>query len=195
MGAFPQPVSDYYTYDQYLEINDAAQNVKYEYYHGEIFAMAGGRFKHNMIKDNINEHIRPRLRGKCYSMTSDMQLRVSEHAAFYPDVIVICGKPQFYEHLGKTRDDIVSKATIIFEVLSDSTKNYDKGGKADAYRSMLELKEHFLIDQDKPHVIHYYRQDKVWNYEEYDSLEKGIQLKSVDCELTMQEIYLDVEFE
>ncbi|MFQ5637299.1 MAG: Uma2 family endonuclease [bacterium] len=195
MAAYPQPVSDYYTYDQYLEINDAAQNVKYEYYHGEIFAMAGGRFKHNMIKDNINEHIRPRLRGKCYSMTSDMQLRVSEHAAFYPDVIVICGKPQFYEHLGKTRDDIVSKATIIFEVLSDSTKNYDKGGKADAYRSMLELKEHFLIDQDKPHVIHYYRQDKVWNYEEYDSLEKGIQLKSVDCELTMQEIYLDVEFE
>lgn len=195
MGAFPQPVSDYYTYDQYLEINDAAKNVKYEYYHGEIFAMAGGRFRHNMIKDNINEHIRPRLRGKCYSMTSDMQLRVSEHAAFYPDVIVICGKPQFYQHLGKPRDDIVSNATIIFEVLSESTRNYDKGDKADAYRSMPDLKEHFLIDQDKPHVIHYYRKDKVWNYEEYDSLEKGIHFKSADCDLRMQEIYLDVEFE
>ena len=44
MAAYPQPVSDYYTYDQYLEINDAAKNVRYEYYHGEIFAMAGGRF-------------------------------------------------------------------------------------------------------------------------------------------------------
>ena len=195
MVAYPQPVSDYYAYDQYLEINEAARNVRYEYFHGQIFAMAGGRFRHNLIKDNINEHIRSRLRGKCYSMTSDMQLRVSEHAAFYPDVIVICGEPQFYKHLGKTRDDIVSNATIIFEVLSESTKNYDKGDKADEDRSMSELQEHFLVDQDKVHVVHYFRRDEVWNYETYDNLEKGIKLKSVDCDLSMREIYMDIEFE
>lgn len=195
MVAYPQPVSDYYTYEQFLEINDAAKNVRYEYHHGKIFAMAGGSFRHNMIKDNINEHIRSRLRGKCYSMTSDMQLRISEHAAFYPDVIVICAKPQFYKHRGTLRDDIVSNATIIFEVLSESTKNFDKGDKADEYRSLPDLKEHFLVDQERAHVIHYYRKGNIWNYKTYDRLDTVITLKSVDCELNMREIYLDIEFE
>lgn len=192
MTAYPQPISDYYNYDQYLEINEAARNVKYGYYHGEIVAMAGGSFRHNMIKDNINEHIRPRIRGKCLSLTSDMQLRVSEHAAFYPDVIVICGKPQFYKHLGKVRDDIVCNATIIFEVLSE---NYDKGDKADEYRSMHELKEHFLVDQDRSHVVHYYKMAGIWHHETYDSPEKVIRLESIDCDLSMQEIYLDIKFQ
>lgn len=194
MSAYPQPVSDYYTYDQFLEIVDAAKNVKYEYYQGKIFAMAGGSFKHNMIKDNINEHIRSRLRGKCFSITSDMQLRISEQAAFYPDVIVICGEPQFYKHHGIVREDVVCNATIIFEILSESNKNFDKGDKADEYRSMPDLKEHFLVNQERPHVIHYFRKGNIWQYKIYDNLDDTIILKSVDCKLSLQEIYLDIQF-
>lgn len=114
---------------------------------------------------------------------------------FIPTLSLYVAEPQFYKHLGKTRDDIVSNATIIFEVLSESTKNYDKGDKADEYRLMSELQEHFLVDQDKVHVVHYFRRDEIWNYETYDNLEKGIKLKSVDCDLSMREIYMDIEFE
>lgn len=194
MAAYPLPVSDYYTYNQFLEINDAAQNVKYEYHRGRVFAMAGGNFRHNLIKDNISEHIRPRLRGKGYTMTSDMQLRISENAAFYPDVLVVCGKPKFYKHLGQQRDDILTNATGVFEVLSESTRNFDKGDKSDEYRALTDLQEYFLVEQDRAHVTHYYRQGQAWACETYDELSAVISLRSAECKLSLEEIYRDVAF-
>ena len=193
MAAFPQPISDYYNYDQYLEINDVSKHTKYEYCYGKILAMAGGKFNHNMIKDNINEHVRAQLRGTCVSMTSDMQLKIDENVAVYPDVLIICGKPQFLKHQGKIRDDIVTNATVIFEVLSESTKDYDRGDKAEAYRAMAGLKEHFLVNPDKAEVVHYYRDSNRWHSVVFESIDDTVSFKSVDCTLKMKDIYMEVD--
>ncbi|MEI6064669.1 MAG: Uma2 family endonuclease, partial [Pseudanabaena sp. ELA748] len=46
------------------------------------------------------------------------------------------------------------------EVLSNSTKNYDRGEKFADYRTISSFQEYLLIDQPKPHAEHYIKQSE-----------------------------------
>ena len=91
-------------------------------------------------------------------------------------------------------DNILTNATVVFEVLSESTRNFDKGDKSDEYRALTDLQEYFLVEQDRAHVTHYYRQGQAWACETYDELGAVISLRSAECKLSLEEIYRDVAF-
>lgn len=188
-----QPAKKYVTPAEYLALEDAAE-YKSEYYQGEIFAMAGGSLNHNRIAGNLFEGLRLNLRKKnCEAFMGDVKVWVESAQLFtYPDLVVICGAPQLYEG----RNDIVTNPLALIEVLSTSTKNYDRAEKFELYRSLPTLREYVVVNQYTVHVEQFYREAPFrWILTEYRALENNLTLSSLDFQITLREIYERVQFQ
>jgi Uma2 family endonuclease len=182
----------YLTPEQYLEIERKAE-FKSEYYQGEMFAMAGARWAHNLILLNLASELRQQLRSRPCSVTSsDMRVRVNAKGLYtYPDVVVVCGEPQFLDE----RRDTLLNPTLIVEVLSESTEQYDRGRKFEHYRPLESLAEYLLVSSERVSVERYTRQpDGSWNYIAKASLEDSLDLPSVGCHLALADLYEKVDF-
>jgi Uma2 family endonuclease len=183
----------YLTPEQYLEIERAAE-CKSEYFNGEMFAMAGGSLDHGRIFRNLLFLLNGQLRGRsCEVAGSDLRLRVSPTGLYtYPDIVVFCGRPQFAD----SRTDTITDATVIIEVLSPSTVNYDRGFKFEQYRRVPSLKDYIVIAQDRVYLEYWTLQvDGSWNLRETSDLNEVIQLPSIECSFRLAEAYERVEFD
>ena len=181
-----------YTPEEYLAFERSCE-TKHEYFNGEIFAMSGASKQHVLIVTNVVAELWSQLkRGPCEVYSTDLRVKVASTGLYiYPDVIVLCDEPQFSD---EQKDTLLNPALII-EVLSESTKDYDRGGKFEQYRTINSFVEYLLIAQDRPHVEHYVRQgDGSWLLHETNSLEDTIHLKSVPCSLLLSEIYNKIVF-
>ena len=183
----------YYTPEQYLEMERQAP-YKSEYYRGEIFAMAGATTRHNVVKDNLIFNTMLRLRGKpCRTMSSDQRIltRHTDGLYSYPDIVIVCGKPQFSD----LYKDTVMNPIVIVEVLSKSTEGYDRGDKFLLYRQLESLKEYVLVDSKKIHAEVYRKNEEgFWLLaSEAIDIQESIYLKSVDVTLPMEEVYLNTD--
>src|SRR4051812_22556006 len=137
------------TEEQYLELDRAAER-KSEYYDGEIFAIAGAGMAHNQIAVNTTASLHTQLRGKqCQALSSDMRTRIGLTARYaYPDVTVVCGRPEVLD----SRKDILTNPTVIIEVLSPATAEFDRGFKFVAYTAIPSLQQYVLIASDRPFI-------------------------------------------
>ena len=190
MSTAPQP---YITPQEYLERERRAE-TKSQYFQGEIFAMTGASREHNLIAGNTLTSLNQRLRDRdCEVYPSDMRVKVSPSGLYtYPDVTVVCGEPQFED----AELDTLLNPKVLFEVLSPSTADYDRGGKFAQFRRLPSLQEYVLISQDRPLVEHYVRQPQnQWMLTETESLDDTLVLSSIDCELPLAEIYLKVRLD
>lgn len=188
MSLQPQP---YITPEEYLAIERQAE-YKSEYFNGEMFAMSGASVRHATIVANLMYLLVGQLRGRpCKTYANDLRVRISPTGLYtYPDVIVVCGQEQFADD---QKDTLLNPALII-EVLSDSTKDYDRGGKFEHYRSLPSFEEYLLIAQDRCHVEHFIRQPQGrWLLAETNRIEDTLQLSSISCSLALAEIYDKVE--
>jgi len=166
---------------------------KSEYYQGEIFAMSGASPRHVWIVSNLNGNLWRHLKGKPRRVSaSDLRLRVTPAGLYtYADVMVICGEAQFADD----RKDTVLNPVLIVEVLSESTRNYDRGRKFQHYRKLPSLIEYLLIEQDEPRVEHWTRQrENHWDFVELDDLSQSVQLSSIGCVLPLTEVYDKIEW-
>ena len=189
----PQPVIRL-TAEEYLRReHDAGE--RHEFYHGEVFAMAGGTPDHSLIISNVNRELGNRLKGKpCRVYESNLRIRVPRTTLYtYPDVSVICGERQF-DPLD-SRKETVLNPTAVVEVLSPSTETWDRGGKFQNYRQIESLLEYVLVSTDKHLVETYVRQpDGTWIFNPTSGREGRAALKSLGVELPLTEIYDGVEF-
>lgn len=182
-----------YSPAEYLEL-DREADYKSEFLNGEIFAMGGASARHALIVVNASSELRSQLRERpCTVYSTDLRVRASEHGLWaYPDVVVICGEPKFVDEAF----DTVENPILIVEVLSPSTKNYDRGEKFEHYRKLESLREYVLIAQDKPLVEHYVKQqDGTWVFSEAAGVTAAIELPSIGCSLALSELYAKVEFD
>lgn len=189
MASQPQ---DYITPEQYLELERKADHVRSEYFDGQIFAMTGASRRHILIVTNLVMQLGIQLKKRpCEVYSNDMRVRVTPTGLYtYPDVIVMCGEPL----LADNHKDTLLNPTLIIEVLSESTKDYDRGGKFEHYRSLESFKEYVLVAQNKPHVEDFVRQpDHRWMFSETNNLQDTIELTSINCHLALSEIYDKVE--
>jgi Uma2 family endonuclease len=180
------------TPEEYLARERKAE-FKSEYFAGETFAMAGTSMKHSLIVANVVGELRPQLKRRpCHVYPTDMRVKVSPTGLYtYPDVTVVCGKPQFEDE----KEDIVLNPTVVFEVLSESTEDYDRGRKFVHYRTIESLREYVLIAQDECRVERFERQpDSSWLLSVTDRMEDTLRLPAIGCELPLAEIYHKVEF-
>jgi Uma2 family endonuclease len=175
------------TPEEYLAIERKAE-YKSEYFNGEMFAMAGASEPHVSIVANVMYLLVGQLRGRpCKAYSTDLRLQVSPTGLYtYPDVVVVCGQPQFAD----AELDMILNPTLIVEVLSDSTQDYDRGGKFEQYRSLSSFSEYVLVAQDRCHVEHFVRQpDNRWLLSETNKIGDTIHLSSIDCTLALLEVY------
>lgn len=188
------PNKKYLSPAEYLEFERAALE-KHEYFDGEIFDMSGASLKHVTISSNINASLHFQLKKRpCKSYQSDLRVHIPATGLFtYPDIIVVCGKPQL---LDDAYLDTLLNPLVIVEILSPSTADYDKGAKFDHYRTIESLKEYVLVWQDKKRIAHYTKQfDESWILRDFIGEEAEIILSSIECSLTMDDIYDKVDFE
>ena len=176
-----------YTIEEYLELENAATE-KHEYYQGEIFAMSGPKYQHVKICANIQTYLGQKLKGKpCQPLGSDMRVHIEKNTLFtYPDILVVCGDPLF---LNNDEWNLLNP-TIIFEVLSPSTKNYDRGEKFRLYRDIPTLKEYILIDPEAIIIESWgINAQGNWELKEYKALNETLQLESIQVSLELRDIY------
>jgi Uma2 family endonuclease len=164
-----------------------------EFYRGEMFAMAGASREHNLIVGNIQRYLGNQLEGRpCETYSTDMKVRITPTGLYtYPDVVVVCGGPQFADDA----HDVLLNPTALVEVLSPSTASYDRGDKAVHFRQLASLRELLLVEQEFPAVEHYIRQESGdWLLKEVDDAQTRIELASIGCSLTFAEIYSRISF-
>jgi len=194
MTAIPKS-NTYYTPEEYLQQERKATH-KSEYYKGEIFAMAGASLNHNRIVSNTIFAIRDGLRKKgknCEVFPSDLRLHIPANTLYtYPDVSVICGEPQFTDD----NFDVITNPIVLVEVLSESTKSYDRGEKFKLYRDIETLQNYVLVASDS-HLVEVFtkKTDNFWELRIYENLDENVELGSLNISVSMQEIYLNVSFE
>jgi Uma2 family endonuclease len=176
-----------YTIAEYLEMEEAATE-KHEYYQGEIFAMSGPKVSHNIIAGNTFGSLMYKLKGKsCRPFNSDQRIHIEKNTLFtYPDISIICG-----DIITLNNDEWnILNPTVIIEVLSPSTKNYDRGEKFRLYRDIATLKEYILIDSTSINIESFYiNEHGNWELKEYKSIDETLNLQSVQVSLDLKEIY------
>ena len=185
-------VTAYYTPEEYLELEEKA-DYKNEYRDGEIISMTGGTTNHNKLALNLATGLNVALNDLDYEIyIGDVKLWIPRYREFtYPDVMVIEGQPVYYS----TNTTIVTNPVLIVEVLSKSTKDYDRGDKFLYYRSIPEFKEYILIDQTKYYVMQYVKtSENQWILTEYETEDAMINLSSINVELSLKQLYKKVNF-
>ena len=175
-----------FTFDEYLMIERSAP-YKSEYLDGYIFAMSGGTLNHSIIAANFLTDLSQKLRGSgCRAVGSDMRI-AAEDLSFsaYPDVTVYCGDPQFYGD----RMDVLLNPRLIVEVLSPSTRSYDRGDKFERYRQIASLIDYLLVDPDAPHVELWHRNEEGWASTSATAPDAALFLPSLNVQLQLAALY------
>ncbi|WP_445633182.1 Putative restriction endonuclease domain-containing protein [Nostoc sp. DSM 114161] len=178
------------TVEEYLEW-EPQQDVRYEYFYGEVFAMTGGTIPHNDIALNLYTALRPHLRSRgCRVNVSDVKVQANfQNQYYYPDVIVSCDPQDINAR------KFIQNPKLLVEVLSPSTSAKDRGEKFTYYLTIPSLQEYILIDSEKISVERYCRgEGRMWLYYRYTAGET-IAFSSIEFEFPIELLYEGVVLE
>jgi Uma2 family endonuclease len=182
-----------YSIAEYLE-RESKADFRSEYDNGDILAMAGGTYAHSRIAMNVGRSVGNSLDGSpCFALDSNMRVRIQGRANYvYPDVSIVCGKPEFDAE--DPKQTTIVNPRVVIEVLSSGTEAYDRGDKFSLYRCLDSLQEYVLVSQDQARVEVFTRQaDGSWNFNHFDGLEATARLRSVGIELRLTDLYAGIE--
>lgn len=179
--------------EDYLESEREALE-KHEYYQGEVFAMSGASVRHNRIFSNFFGELSHKLKGKgCIPYGSDLRIHIPKNTLYtYPDISIICGEMEFTDD----KFDTAANPSVIIEILSNSTRNYDMGEKFTLYRDIDTLQEYILIDSEKVYVEKHIRNaDNSWLLTDYRSIENLFSISTINRNFMLKDIYEGISFE
>ena len=182
MGA-PQPKM---SLDDFLAWEDQQRDERHEFVQGETFAMVGGRRVHGLVVMNLGRHLGNALDGSpCRVFAESMQLRV-EQDLFYPDLFVTCDATDL------TTDRVFTAPTLIIEVLSPSTGEYDRSLKFALYRRLASLKEYVLVNPETRRVEAFRLRDTDWVVHDMSDA-AVLTFASLGCEIPMTDVFSGVD--
>ena len=175
--------------DEYL-IFEEKSKIRHEFMDGEIFAMAGATRRHNLANTNISTELSLRLRETdCEVYVNDFRVRIREGHNVYPDVAVACGDIQTADN-----DKTLLNPVVVFEVLSKSTEQRDRGEKAEDYYSLPSLQDYVLVSQYRVRVEHFSRQkNNIWILKIYEDFNDVVELDSINCKISLEMVYLKMK--
>lgn len=186
----------YYTITGYLAMEDDSE-TRHEFHDGIIKEMAGGTLPHNVIKGEVYTFINLALKTHHIphmALNSDTKVRIETHNRFvYPDITISDGTPEYYTTPeGKLRRDTIVNPLVIFEVLSEDTRSFDKGEKYDLYCSVPGFREYVTIEPENVWVKSLYLQDpenKLWRHEILTDRKATLTVHSLDLKIPLDELY------
>ena len=188
----PNPIPNKMSPEEFLAF-ERASDEKHEYRDGEINLMSGARRAHNVIAVNVGSGLHGALKGRdCETYIADMRVFVPSVRLYtYPDIVVVCGEPEFIDD----EFDTLINPLLLIEILSESTESYDRGQKFKNYRSIDSLREYVLISQKSTSIEKYVKHgDGLWMLSEASGLESSITLECIDCTTPLTEIYDKIDF-
>jgi Uma2 family endonuclease len=166
------------------------QEVKHEYFEGEVFAMSGGTKEHGRISLNITTLLDIHLgEGDCQIFNSDVRVKIQESEKYtYPDASVTC------DERDRETNQFVSYPCLIVEVLSPSTEAYDRGKKFKLYQRSTSLVNYVLVNAEEIEIEVFRKNDRnrweVINYVAGDAVE----LESINLTFPIERVYRGVKF-
>src|SRR6267378_1597061 len=184
----------YFSLEEYFALEHVGE-ARYEYWNGDIYCMSGGSRWHSIISSNVHTALSVGVRiGPRRAFTAEIPIFSPALPPYrYADASVACGELQF-----KTVDgmDALVNPVVIVEVLSPSTAMLDHGPKFAIYQSIPTLREYLVIAQDEARVTHYTRlENGAWQRRDITDLDESLMLESVNCALSMGDVYDGVTFE
>lgn len=183
----PAPRYNFISPDEYLAMERATEE-RNEYYDGLVLAMSGGSMEHNLIDRNLVGILYGFLKGKeCQVLPSHMRMSSPGRENYmYPDASIVCGKPE----LEDDKFDTLTNPSVIFEILSPSTKGMDKQRKFFFYMQIPSLKEYIMIDSERRYIIIARKQaDSSWKFEELNDKNETLFIQTVGFSLPLSELY------
>jgi Uma2 family endonuclease len=177
-----------YTLDDYIELEKVSEE-RLEFWDGNVWSVEEKNWQHAQIKSNLIFT----LANRKSRLFLNMRVKVPVYSPYrYPDLSVVCGEAKFEKFKGL---DVLINPQLIVEILSDSTEAFDRGDKFTYYKSIEGFIEYLLIAQHRPHATQYVKQaDDSWSYREVNALSEKIYIASLDCELSLEDLYQDVVF-
>jgi Uma2 family endonuclease len=175
--------------EEYLAIDRASTDVKYEYMDGHMYAMSGGTIDHAEIAANLFFLLRRYLQGKtCRAFSSDVRVQVAEKKYYYPDVTVSCNPEDWQQGT----HDIIRTPRLVIEVLSPSTESFDRGKKFRTYQACSSIEEYVLINTTHHMVETYRRQGKIWAYQHFGPGQQ-VELGCIGFALPIADLYVNTD--
>lgn len=165
--------------------------VKHEFWNGVVVERQGESEAHTVICGNIAGTAMSALKGKqSRARTSEQMVYIGPtNSQHYPDAVIFCPPAQFAEK----GDRLLLNPKVIFEVLSESTAEKDRGIKFEAYRSCPSITDYILVSQDRILVEHYRRVEGGWFSQGFNSLEDSLSFPDLEIALPLSEIYDELE--
>ena len=182
----------HHSYEDYLELLQRTE-TKLEYCDGEIFAMAGGTLAHAELGAAMVALLHPALAGRCRVFSSDAKVRIeATDLTTFPDGSVVCGEAQ----ASPIDRHAITNPSLVFEVTSRSTEDYDRGEKLSHYKQLPALRAVCLLSHRRPRITVVTRDDDHWTVREFRSGE-AVTLEHPALTVAVDDVYrgvtLDVE--
>ncbi|MFI5297170.1 MAG: Uma2 family endonuclease [Polyangiales bacterium] len=170
---------------------EEASETKHELINGEIVAMSGGTLRNAAIEANLVGILSNGFRGsKCRPYSSNARVHVlATDLDTYPDISIIRGKPEI------SPDDkhAATNPTVLVEILSRSTKNYDRGAKWAHYQRIASLQEYLLVSAGELRIERYRRiEGNVWRYDVAEGESAMLKLDSCPATIELAEVYREL---
>jgi Uma2 family endonuclease len=179
----------HYSVAEYFAIEQMS-DLRHEFLAGTIYGTPGESRNHNRIALNLSRMIDSAVAGTCTSYVADLRLRTPSGLYTYPDVMVICGEAQLTDEPLET----VTNPVVLVEVLSSSTREYDRTTKFDLYRAIPTLRDYLLVDQYSIDVEHRWLADGDWRSERRARREDDFRLNGVAVDIPLSGVYDRIEF-
>lgn len=174
----------HHSYEEYLQLL-ARNEVKLEFCEGEIFAMAGGTLAHAELGGAMVAVLRAALVGRCRVFSSDAKVRVEEtDLSTFPDGSVVCGDPQ----TSPVDKHAITNPSLLFEVTSRSTEDYDRGEKLSHYKQLPSLQAVLIISHRRPWITVVSRNGSEWAVQEIRGGERVV-LSRPELSIVVDEVY------
>ena len=180
----------HHTYDEYLAVLELS-NVKLEFCGGEIYAMAGGTPAHADLAAASIRILGNALLGRCRVSTSDLKVRIeATDLSTFPDVTVLCGERE----VALNDRNATTNPTLLVEVTSRSTEDYDRGEKLNHYQQCPSLKAVLFVSHRRPQVTVVSRNGNTWDAHDYQASQQ-VEVPALSLTFAVDELYAGIRLD
>lgn len=185
------PAEKNFSAEEYQNM-ERRNGTKNEFFDGKILAGSPANRGNNLIATNIAIAVGNRLQGqKCEIYVNNMRVKLGAKHICYPNIVVVNGVPSFTDNAF----DTLVNPTVAFDIYSKNTSFQDKTKKLECFLAMNSIREYLLVKEDDMRVEHYAKQNpKQWIYRIYDSREDVVTVDSLNCKVSLAEIYAQIKF-
>lgn len=179
-----------YTYAEYVAL-ELESPTKHEFLDGEIYALAGGSEDHSALSAEVLRALGNAIGEQpCRVHTSDLRIYVETPGlATFPDGSVICGP---LEQHPPSPVATALNPTVLLEVTSDSSEEYDTGAKLEYYQTIGSLRDYIIVSHRERRIVVHHRKGDEWATRV--AIAGGeVSVDSVGCALVVDEIYRSSE--